>query len=306
MTIIRTPKTERPYFSMARETAQDRRLTFEARGMLAYLLSKPNDWEVEVNDLKQQCGRDRVYRIINELLEANYLKRENAHDGKGKFSGYNYQLYETPFTEKPYTAPTYTENTYQTYIENQHTRESTESFAGVGTPASLEASADAQNAAVEPSGGDESTRETTARPIDAALKDAVAIYVQGIKPELAGKLTGQLAQTIAGVWRKRLNKTRLSAEDYAKIVDTIAPFVSAYKQAGGGQLKFLLIPAQLESWYAKVLPLVLGEQMPVPPEEELVPHPILPHVMMTRRQRDQWLKNDAENEKYAQRRSNGL
>ena len=101
--------TEGPYFSLRRKTAQDRNLSFEARGMLAYLLSKPVDWIVKPTDLEQQCGRDRVYRILNELIHAGYIVRTEVKE-KGKHIGIDYAVYEIPpYPEKPDTVSPDTE-----------------------------------------------------------------------------------------------------------------------------------------------------------------------------------------------------
>lgn len=118
---IRAPKNaQRPYVSTARCNPQNRQLSFEARGVLWYLLSKPDDWELQPKDLEQKgCGRDKVYRILKELIEAGHLVREEIRNSKGKITGYVYQVYEisiltenpqNPLPEKPYTAQPYTGN----------------------------------------------------------------------------------------------------------------------------------------------------------------------------------------------------
>jgi len=122
MTTVRTPKvSDRPGFSMPRTTAQDGkrspgRLSFEARGILAYLLSKPDDWEIQRADLMAEggIGRDKVNSILKELREAGYLVTEIQRDDEGKITGTVYRLYESanrstekasygdaPFTENP-------------------------------------------------------------------------------------------------------------------------------------------------------------------------------------------------------------
>jgi hypothetical protein len=108
---IRAPRTkDRPYFSMARTTAQDDTLTWEARGVLAYLLSKPDNWQVVVSNLQQKCGRDKVRKILKELTDAHYLEVEQVHDNKGKFARNQYRVFETPFTENPSTVSPSTAN----------------------------------------------------------------------------------------------------------------------------------------------------------------------------------------------------
>lgn len=85
--------TENPYFLMARATAQDASLSFEARGLLAYLLSKPDDWKLTIKDLEQQCGEKRVYRILQELRAAGYIEYCRVSHGRGKWE-HIYKVHE--------------------------------------------------------------------------------------------------------------------------------------------------------------------------------------------------------------------
>lgn len=114
--IVRAQRSsEDPYFATRRANAQDRALTFEARGLLWYLLSKPDDWRVMISDLEQQCGRDKVYRILKELQASGHLVRtKQARSGKGRFGKLLYTIFEAPpeasprpalpDTDSPYTA----------------------------------------------------------------------------------------------------------------------------------------------------------------------------------------------------------
>ena len=107
---------QNPYFIMRRDSAQDDKISWEARGVLAYILSKPDDWVVQVKDLQQKkCGRDKVYRILDELKSAGYLERERRQIENGRFEWGDYLVNEHPFPENPYTAKPdtvipYTEN----------------------------------------------------------------------------------------------------------------------------------------------------------------------------------------------------
>lgn len=100
-TIIRARHDkENPYFQMRRATAQDSKLSWEARGMLSYLLSQPIDWEIKVDNLKQGCGEAKVYKIIDELKQAKYIKaREKYQDDKGHWHWTPYVVFETPFDD---------------------------------------------------------------------------------------------------------------------------------------------------------------------------------------------------------------
>ena len=98
MAIIRTSKTDDPYARISRGLLQDHNLSYEARGLAAYLLSKPTDWEIEVADLIKQSpdGRDKVYRILKELSQFGYLQKRQARTDGGKLEQVEYVLFESP------------------------------------------------------------------------------------------------------------------------------------------------------------------------------------------------------------------
>lgn len=146
-TIIRSPKDKQnPYFMMRRDTAQDSRLSFQARGMLAYLFSKPGDWDIKLTDLQNAggCGRDRVNRILNELAEYGYFERIRIRDEKTKkFKSIEYILREQPRTEKPYVAKPEMEKPKTENPAHTKDRDSTENrnnkdSADAATPVSVE------------------------------------------------------------------------------------------------------------------------------------------------------------------------
>jgi hypothetical protein len=93
-TIFRTPR-EQYYTSVSNELAQDRMISFEARGLMLYLLSKPLDWKVQIKDLQQMCGRDRVYRILKELQKSGYILYEVERDGNKQVRRHIYRVYAT-------------------------------------------------------------------------------------------------------------------------------------------------------------------------------------------------------------------
>jgi len=88
----------------------DAGLSFRALGLLTYLLSKPDNWEVSVAQLtrysaqtKRPDGRDSVYAIIAELTEAGFVRRVVSRDG-GKMTRHAYEVSETPFDSSPLPA----------------------------------------------------------------------------------------------------------------------------------------------------------------------------------------------------------
>lgn len=116
---IRRAKTDNKYFQMHRDTAQDKTLSWEARGVIAYILSKPDNWDIQVHDLMQGCQKGRVYRILDELKAAGYLQdRKKYRDDKGKWQWSPYILHERPITNI-IPMPEQTEN--NPYPEKQDT-----------------------------------------------------------------------------------------------------------------------------------------------------------------------------------------
>jgi hypothetical protein len=107
-TILRLdPSEDGPYYGMARVTAQDGRLSWEAWGVLAYLHSLPKDWRLSVADLvkRREGGRDRMYRIIRELRTAGYVLYHEHREG-GRVVATEYLVRMRPVPEKAEPAPT--------------------------------------------------------------------------------------------------------------------------------------------------------------------------------------------------------
>lgn len=96
-------KVESDYTTIPNATAQDDRLSFEARGLLTLLLSMPHDWAINNSWLIKQskAGRDKVQRILNELAEYGYLIKAQERTDKGKFSSNDYLVYAKPVNGKP-------------------------------------------------------------------------------------------------------------------------------------------------------------------------------------------------------------
>lgn len=73
---------------------RDERLTLEARGLLAQIMSHRPGWNLSIKSLagRNHIGRDKVKRILDELLKFGYLERsENqGHDERGHLAGYDY------------------------------------------------------------------------------------------------------------------------------------------------------------------------------------------------------------------------
>jgi hypothetical protein len=96
MTTIRVKKDAR-YFSASNEPFNDKRLSWEARGLMGYLLSKPDNWEVRSADLEEQgpAGSRKVKRMLAELRICGYMNRIRTKMPDGKFV-WTTEVYESP------------------------------------------------------------------------------------------------------------------------------------------------------------------------------------------------------------------
>lgn len=115
MAIIRG-KRDTNFTIMRNEGLQDVRLSFKARGLMAYMLSLPDDWKFYVKELVKHSnrdGRDAVLSGLKELEKVGYLQR-TTHRNKGKFDSVDYLLVDvpvsTPQTENPDTGKPDTDN----------------------------------------------------------------------------------------------------------------------------------------------------------------------------------------------------
>lgn len=86
-TIIRVKK-DGDYAVISNEPLNDDRLSWEAKGVLAYLLTKPNNWEVRNHDLekKGRIGGYKLSRILAELKQTGYLTRCRKKRADGTFA----------------------------------------------------------------------------------------------------------------------------------------------------------------------------------------------------------------------------
>ena len=86
MAIIRA-KREHNYTVINNRVFQRNQLSWQAMGMLSYLLSKPDDWSVVVNELinvtkdtAKPTGNNGVYNILKELKEKGFIQvRKNGN-----------------------------------------------------------------------------------------------------------------------------------------------------------------------------------------------------------------------------------
>lgn len=98
--IKRTPR-DTPFVQIDKRVFEDKTLSWKAKGILAYLLSKPDDWQIIINDLiaRSKDGRGSTLSGITELMAAGYIHRSTKREF-GKFAGSDYEVFEVPVMNK--------------------------------------------------------------------------------------------------------------------------------------------------------------------------------------------------------------
>jgi hypothetical protein len=95
-TIFRTVKNkDNPYVMIDRRPIDNPALSFKAKGILTYLMSRPDGWEVSITDLVKhgQDGEASIRAGLKELREAGHMKYETSRN-QGRITGWIIRVYE--------------------------------------------------------------------------------------------------------------------------------------------------------------------------------------------------------------------
>lgn len=85
------------FFSMSRQVAQNRQLSYAARGLLAELLSRPDDWKIIPEQLVcEGAGINKVYGLLKELIAAGHIRKIARRSASGQFIEHTYAVFEIP------------------------------------------------------------------------------------------------------------------------------------------------------------------------------------------------------------------
>lgn len=98
MAIIRQKRKKR-FSIIDNRVIEDKRLTWGARGLLEYMLSKPDDWKFYMSELithSDNDGRDKAYGYLKELKKYGYVIRKQGRNSKGKFEAQDLIVTDAP------------------------------------------------------------------------------------------------------------------------------------------------------------------------------------------------------------------
>lgn len=98
MSILKIKKRSERFAVISTNILEDKNLSWKAKGLLSYLLSRPEDWTVRIQDLIKRStdGRDAVKSALRELREVGYAELIREQDSKGRLKGTSYLIHEIP------------------------------------------------------------------------------------------------------------------------------------------------------------------------------------------------------------------
>lgn len=99
------------YTTINNEFIFNKDLSLKAKGLLCHLLALPNDWKLYVEEVEKwhKDGKKAIYSAFKELTELGYMQREQKRSN-GKFVGYDYIVFELPYSQKRNTDKRNAEN----------------------------------------------------------------------------------------------------------------------------------------------------------------------------------------------------
>lgn len=138
MSIVRAPRPASKFYVLDKQISEDKRLSWAARGLLVYLLGKPDHWKVSVAALVNETagsakttGRDGVYSLLRELEAAGYLRKAQGRRTGGRFDQNDYIVSESP---APLTAQPFAANPTQVSTESKQVLRNTSRAAPNQSP----------------------------------------------------------------------------------------------------------------------------------------------------------------------------
>lgn len=105
--IIRVEKHTSQYSIIHNSGLNDRRLSLKSRGLLGYILTKPDDWEITVSGIVSQVpdGPESVQTALKELARHGYAELRTVRGENGRLGGKKWFVFETSILDNQTVKP---------------------------------------------------------------------------------------------------------------------------------------------------------------------------------------------------------
>jgi len=96
--VIRVQRKPSSFVTMDKGFLENPNLSWKAKGILAYLLSKPDNWKVIISNVLKNAtdGKGSVYKGLSELKEYGYYSKVPIRDEKGVIVRWDSVVLEVP------------------------------------------------------------------------------------------------------------------------------------------------------------------------------------------------------------------
>jgi hypothetical protein len=101
-----------PYARIPNRILNDSKLSWKSKGLLAYCMSKPENWEIRVADIinKSTDGESSVRSALKELMILGYCQGTQLKNKDGSIGGYQYDFADYPYFKNPHVENPHVEN----------------------------------------------------------------------------------------------------------------------------------------------------------------------------------------------------
>lgn len=123
---IKRAKRKTNFTTVNNDYLQDAGLSWKGKGLITYIMSLPEEWNLNISDLKNRSkdGRDATAAGIRELIECGYCMRSRMRNDSGMFTGYDYHVSDCkdfePQTENTLSDVPKTENPVSGILETEN------------------------------------------------------------------------------------------------------------------------------------------------------------------------------------------
>lgn len=100
--IFRIKKRTCPFVQINNAIFEDARMSWRAKGLLGYLLSRPDDWMIVLGDLEKRStdAKHAIKGAMKELELLGYARRKKRRGEDGKMAGENWFVFEKPIPDE--------------------------------------------------------------------------------------------------------------------------------------------------------------------------------------------------------------